>query len=101
MIYIKTNREYVDESGIKRFAHFKSYKDLLKFMQEENLNELSYEVYLFTWDSEPLFKMDLHTIKDVENIVENKVFCEFYKEFKNKNDSCLISPNCGHCPEND
>lgn len=51
---------------------FKSYKDLYTYMRTEKLEFISYEVYLFYWDREPLFPMNLHTIKEVEAIMNNE-----------------------------
>jgi hypothetical protein len=62
MMRIKTNLKDVN---------FKSYSDLLKYMQEEQLKTIEYEVYLFYLDNEPIIKMSLHTIEEVQQIIKD------------------------------
>lgn len=65
---------------------FGSYKDLLLYMRDEKLDMISYEVYLFHWDKTPLFQMSLHTLKEVENIVNNEGFEESFSVDHSRDD---------------
>lgn len=51
---------------------FRAYKDLLLYMKNENLKKINYEVYLFYWDKEPIFKMSEHTIEEVEKVIKGE-----------------------------